>query len=163
MARNVFYDIKGSVEEAANLTARSMLMIAIGERIKAQRWTQIEAADALRLTQPRVSDLVNGKLHKFSLDALVNMLPAVGLTFNVHPIGTNPPARLKVSPQKGPKPGKAITKPLRSVAAKKRGLPAVAAADKTNVRKGAVRKTGITYGGKVSQTSRSSTGRGRSR
>lgn len=43
-------------------------------------------AEILHVNQPRLSDLVNGKLHKFSLDALVNMLPAVGLTFEVRPI-----------------------------------------------------------------------------
>lgn len=86
MARSVFYDIADTPEEAANLTARSLLMIALEERIKEMGWTQTEAAEILHINQPRVSDLVNGKLHKFSLDALVNMLPAVGLTFDVRPI-----------------------------------------------------------------------------
>jgi predicted XRE-type DNA-binding protein len=86
MARSVFYDIADTPEEAANLTARSLLMIALEERIKEMGWTQTEAAAILHVNQPRVSDLVNGKLHKFSLDALVNMLPAVGLTFDVRPI-----------------------------------------------------------------------------
>lgn len=86
MARSVFYDIADTPEEAANLTARSLLMIAIEERIKQHGWTQTEAAEILHVTQPRVSDLMNGKLHKFSLDALVNMLPSVGLMFDVRPI-----------------------------------------------------------------------------
>jgi predicted XRE-type DNA-binding protein len=86
MAKSVFYDIADTPEEAANLTARSLLMIAIEERIKQRGWTQTEAAEILHVNQPRVSDLMNGKLHKFSLDALVNMLPAVGLMFDVHPI-----------------------------------------------------------------------------
>ena len=47
---------------------------------------RLEAAEILHVTQPRVSDLMNGKLHKFSLDALVNMLPSVGLMFDVRPI-----------------------------------------------------------------------------
>jgi hypothetical protein len=42
-------------------------------------------------TQPRVSDLLNGKISKFSLDALVNMLAPVGLSFDVRPIGSPPP------------------------------------------------------------------------
>jgi predicted XRE-type DNA-binding protein len=86
MARTAFYDIADTPEEAANLTARSLLMIAIEERIKEKGWTQTQAAELLHVNQPRVSDLMNGKLHKFSLDALVNMLPAVGLMFDVHPI-----------------------------------------------------------------------------
>lgn len=86
MARSVFYDIADTPDEAANLTARSLLMIALEERIKERGWTQSEAAEILHVTQPRISDLMNGKLHKFSLDALVNMLPSVGLTFDVRPI-----------------------------------------------------------------------------
>lgn len=41
-------------------------------------WTQSEAAQRLGVTQPRVSDLLRGKLSKFSLDTLVNMLAALG-------------------------------------------------------------------------------------
>lgn len=87
MASSVFYDIADTPEEAANLTARSLLMIAIDERIKEQGWTQTQAAEILHVTQPRVSDLMTGKLHKFSLDALVNMLPAVGMVVDVRPNG----------------------------------------------------------------------------
>lgn len=85
-ARGVFYDIADTQEQAANLTARSQLMIAIAERVRSQGWTQVEASRVLHITQPRVSDLLNGKINKFSLDALVNMLPAVGLTFEVRPV-----------------------------------------------------------------------------
>jgi predicted XRE-type DNA-binding protein len=61
---------------AANSTARGMLMIAIEQRIKESGWTQAEAAKRFHVTQPRVSDLLNAKINKFSLDALVDMLPA---------------------------------------------------------------------------------------
>jgi predicted XRE-type DNA-binding protein len=83
MAESVFYDLAGTPEEAANLTARGMLMVAIEQRIREEGWTQTEAATRLHLTQPRVSDLLNGKINKFSLDALVNMLPPVGLAIDV--------------------------------------------------------------------------------
>ncbi|MGH6677379.1 MAG: helix-turn-helix domain-containing protein [Bradyrhizobium sp.] len=53
---------------------------------------QAEAATRLHVTQPRVSDLLNGKISKFSLDALVNMLAPVGLIFDVRPI-ERPPVR----------------------------------------------------------------------
>jgi len=86
MADSAFYDLAETPEEAANLTARGILMIAIEQRIKEEGWTQTEAAAHLHLTQPRVSDLMNGKIGKFSLDALVNMLAPVGLTFDVRPI-----------------------------------------------------------------------------
>ena len=92
MADSVFYDLAETPEEAANLTARGLLMIAIEQRIKEVGWTQTEAAARLHVTQPRVSDLLNGKIGKFSLDALVNMLPPVGLTFDVRPV-ERPPAR----------------------------------------------------------------------
>ena len=58
-------------------------MIAIEQRIGEEGWTQAEAAARLHVTQPRVSDLLNGKIGKFSLDALVNMLAPVGLTFDI--------------------------------------------------------------------------------
>jgi predicted XRE-type DNA-binding protein len=82
----VFDDIADTPEEATNLTARSLLMIAIEARIEQHGWTQTEAAEVLHVTQPRVSALMTGKLHKFSLDALVNMLPSVALMFDVRPI-----------------------------------------------------------------------------
>jgi predicted XRE-type DNA-binding protein len=98
MASSAFFDIADTPEEAANLTARSLLMIAIEERIKERGWTQTQAAEILHVTQPRVSDLINGKLHKFSLDALVNMLPAVGLVFDGHPV--DEPGKTSTPPQK---------------------------------------------------------------
>jgi predicted XRE-type DNA-binding protein len=86
MADSVFYDLAETPEEAANLTARGLLMIAIEQRIREEGWTQTEAAARLHVTQPRVSDLLNGKIGKFSLDALVNMLSPVGLTIEVRPV-----------------------------------------------------------------------------
>ena len=86
MVDSVFYDIADTPDEAANLTARGLLMVAIEERITEEGWTQAEAAVRLRVTQPRISDLMNGKISKFSLDALVNMLAPVGLAFDVRPI-----------------------------------------------------------------------------
>jgi predicted XRE-type DNA-binding protein len=81
--------------------ARSLLIIAIEERIKEQGLTQTQAAEILHVTQPRVSDLMTGKLHKFSLDALVNMLPAVGLVFDVRPNG-EPGSAATLSREKRP-------------------------------------------------------------
>lgn len=86
MADSVFYDLVDTREEAANLTARGVLMVAIEQRIREEGWTQTEAAARLGVTQPRVSDLLNGKITKFSLDALVNMLAPVGLAFDVRPV-----------------------------------------------------------------------------
>ncbi|BBY91342.1 hypothetical protein MGALJ_10110 [Mycobacterium gallinarum] len=95
MANSVFYDIADDAGEATNLTARSLLMIAIEQRIQENGWKQAEAARRLGVQQPRVSDLMNGKIDKFSLDALVNMLPAVGLMVTVGPTtGKQGPVRL---------------------------------------------------------------------
>jgi predicted XRE-type DNA-binding protein len=96
MADSVFYDLAETPEEAANLTAPGLIMIAIEQRIREEGWTQTEAAARLHVNQPRISDLLNGKISKFSLDALVNMLAPVGLTFDVRPVDP-PPAR---SPKK---------------------------------------------------------------
>ncbi len=54
-------------------------MMALEQHIKAQGWTQAEAARVLSVTQPRVSDLICGKIDLFGIDTLVNMLTAAGL------------------------------------------------------------------------------------
>jgi predicted XRE-type DNA-binding protein len=90
MADSVFYDLAETPQEAANLTARGLMMIAIEQRIREEGWTQAEAAARLHVTQPRVSDLLNGKVGNFSLDALVNMLPPVGLTVDVRSVEHRP-------------------------------------------------------------------------
>lgn len=57
---------------------RASLIHQIRARVSAAGWTQTETAHRLGVTQPRVSDLLNGKLSKFSLDTLVNMLARLG-------------------------------------------------------------------------------------
>lgn len=75
---NVFRDLGFSREEAENLRQRSELMIALTDLIERRRWTQALAAKALGVTQPRISDLKRGKLARFSLDMLVQMLNRAG-------------------------------------------------------------------------------------
>jgi predicted XRE-type DNA-binding protein len=75
---NVWDALADSPEEAANLTARSDLMIQIGEIVKKNKWTQSEAAKRCGVTQPRVNDLLRGRIDRFSLDALVNIATALG-------------------------------------------------------------------------------------
>lgn len=67
----------------ARLTLLSDLMITLEKHIKAQGWTQKEAAARLGVTQPRISDLVRGNIDLFSIDALVRMLTAAGLRVNL--------------------------------------------------------------------------------
>ena len=76
---NVFRDLGFSSEEAGNLKMRSDLMIRLSQVIQARRLTQAEAADLFGVTQPRVSDLVRGKIDRFSVDTLIAMLGHAGV------------------------------------------------------------------------------------
>ena len=76
---NVFRDIGFSPDEAQNLVLRSELMTRVERFVKRSGMTQTEAARALGVTQPRLNDLLRGKIDKFSLDALVNMLGHAGM------------------------------------------------------------------------------------
>lgn len=57
---------------------KAKLAIALVEMIRNQNWTQAVAAEQLQVTQPRMSNLVRGKLEKFSIDALLRMLVRAG-------------------------------------------------------------------------------------
>ena len=70
---SVWDALKDHPEEAANMRLRSQLMMTLSERVKQWGVSQREAGERLRLTQPRVNDLLKGRIHKFSLDALVNL------------------------------------------------------------------------------------------
>ncbi len=70
-------------EEAANLRLRSALMRQIAEIVERSGWTQAEAAERCRVTQPRINDLLRGRMSRFSLDALVNMAAALGRKITV--------------------------------------------------------------------------------
>ena len=75
---NVFRDLGFAEEEAEHLRLRSLLMIEIRKLIAARGLTQKQAAALFGVTQPRVSDLVRGKIALFSLDTLVDMLAHAG-------------------------------------------------------------------------------------
>ncbi|MCK6408345.1 helix-turn-helix transcriptional regulator [Thauera sp.] len=64
--------------QAANLQARAELMRQIAQIVKAADWTQAEAAAHCGVTQPRINDLLRGRVSRFSLDALVNIATALG-------------------------------------------------------------------------------------
>jgi predicted XRE-type DNA-binding protein len=84
MERQTFASMWDALEDtaadAANMRARSALLIALRTKIENWHVTQSEAARRLGLTQPRLNDLMRGRLDKFSLDALVNLAAAAGLT-----------------------------------------------------------------------------------
>ena len=80
---NVWDAIADTPEEAANLTARSDIMDKLVAIIKAGGWTQAEAAKRCHVTQPRMNDLMRGRISRFSLDALVNIAAALGQKIHV--------------------------------------------------------------------------------
>ena len=71
---NVFRDLGFSPEEAEHLKVRSNLMIHLQQAIATRSLKQAEAAKLLSITQPRVSDLMRGRIDLFSIDTLINLL-----------------------------------------------------------------------------------------
>jgi predicted XRE-type DNA-binding protein len=76
---DVFRDLGFPREEAENLKIRSDLMIRLTRVIDSRGLTQAQAAELLGVTQPRVSDLVRGKIDRFRIDTLVAMLGQAGV------------------------------------------------------------------------------------
>jgi predicted XRE-type DNA-binding protein len=87
MARQKFASVWDALEdtaaEAANMRARSELMIAVRGKIESWKLSQTEAAKRLGLTQPRLNDLMRGRIDKFSLDALINLAGPAGLAVRI--------------------------------------------------------------------------------
>jgi predicted XRE-type DNA-binding protein len=80
---NVFRDLGFSREEAEHLLIRSDLMIAVQKALERRAVKQAEAANILGVTQPRVSDLLRGRIDLFSTDALIDMLARLGIRVRV--------------------------------------------------------------------------------
>lgn len=76
---NVFRDLGFASEEAEHLLIRGNLMIQIEKILKARGLTQAAAAKIMRVTQPRVSDLLRGRIDLFSTDTLIDMLARLGV------------------------------------------------------------------------------------
>jgi len=75
---NVWDAIEDTPEEAAAMTARSDAMIAITAKVQAWKVTPREAAKRLGVTQPRLNDLLKGRIDRFTLDALLMMAERAG-------------------------------------------------------------------------------------
>ena len=75
---SVWDAISDTPEQAANLRARAEVMQQISVIVKGNGWTQAQAAAHCGVTQPRVNDLLRGRVSRFSLDALVNIATAIG-------------------------------------------------------------------------------------
>jgi predicted XRE-type DNA-binding protein len=76
---NVFRDLGFTREESEHLLVRADLLILVQKTITSRRLKQAEAAKVLRVTQPRVSDLLRGRIDLFSTDALIDMLARLGV------------------------------------------------------------------------------------
>jgi predicted XRE-type DNA-binding protein len=76
---SVWDAIEDTPAQAENMRLRSALMMALKDHIAREGLSQSRAAQMFGVTQPRVSDLMRGKIELFSLDGLVNMLAAAGL------------------------------------------------------------------------------------
>ena len=76
---NVFRDLGFSEQEAEHLVLRADLLIQIQKVVTARRLTQAQLAKLLHVTQPRVSDLLRGRLHLFSIETLIDMLGGLGV------------------------------------------------------------------------------------
>jgi predicted XRE-type DNA-binding protein len=77
---NVWDALSDSPDEAANMTMRSKLIIAIQRKVAGWKVTQAEAARRLRITQPPLNDLLRSKIDKFSLDMLITLAGHAGIT-----------------------------------------------------------------------------------
>ncbi|MGH9550579.1 MAG: helix-turn-helix domain-containing protein [Terriglobales bacterium] len=75
---NIYRDLGFPEAEAVNLLARAELMMAVEKAIKDRELTQIEAAKILGVGQPRLSDLYQGKLERFTVDMLMKWLAKLG-------------------------------------------------------------------------------------
>ena len=78
---DVFKDLGFATSEAANLRVRAFLMSKLTEWIKDNEFKQKDAAEILGVTQSRVSDIMTGKIQKFTVDNLLNMLSTAGFDF----------------------------------------------------------------------------------
>ncbi len=80
---SVWDALEDSPAEAANMWLRSELMVAVQQAVAGWGLVQAEAARRLDVTQPRLNDLLRGRIGKFSLDALIMLAERAGLTVRV--------------------------------------------------------------------------------
>ena len=94
-SENVFVDCGFPPAEAENLRIRAKMMIALTGYIQERKITQARAAKVMGVSQPRISDLVRGKIGLFTIDTLVSMVTAAGLKVDVDITAGRPNSRNK--------------------------------------------------------------------
>ena len=77
---SVWDAIEDTPQAAASMKARSTLLMELSNVIQKRGMTQAEAAEMFGVTQPRISDLMRGKIDLFSLDTLMNMASTAGMS-----------------------------------------------------------------------------------
>lgn len=77
---SVWDAIEDTPQAAASMRARSTLLMELATLIEKRGMTQAEAAELFGVTQPRISDLMRGKINLFSLDMLMNMAATAGMS-----------------------------------------------------------------------------------
>lgn len=80
---NVFLDLGFPPAEAEHLLLRAKLMSAVDDVITERKLTQAQAARVFGVSQPRVSDVIRGKIGRFTIDALVEMLARAGVRLDI--------------------------------------------------------------------------------
>ena len=97
MSNDTFTSVWDAIEDdpaqAENMKLRSALMIALKTHLVHHGLSQARAAEILGVTQPRVSDLMRGKINVFGLDALVNMAAALGMPLELRIQEAGPPPK----------------------------------------------------------------------
>lgn len=81
VVKNPYASSSSSVNEASDKHIRAQLMVIIRKMIQERGLTQREAAELLETTQPRVSEIINGKLDNHTIDRLFTMLNILGWDF----------------------------------------------------------------------------------
>jgi len=94
-SENVFLDCGFPPAEAENLRIRAKMMIALTGFIQERKITQSRAARIMGVSQPRISDLMRGRIGLFTIDALVNMVTAAGLRVDVAIAASKPRTKHK--------------------------------------------------------------------
>jgi len=92
---NVFLDCGFPPAEAENLRIRAKIMMVLTDYIQGKKITQFRAARIMGVPQPRISDLLRGKIGSFTIDTLVKMLTAAGLKVDVEITPGRPRAKNK--------------------------------------------------------------------
>jgi len=80
---NLFESFGVSPESARNLQIRSSLMIELARFIQSRNLTQVAAAKYFGVSQPYISDLMNGRIDRVSIDKLITLLDRAGQSVNI--------------------------------------------------------------------------------